>query len=55
MSRLGTTPGMACHVIANPRMIVEGDRATGEVTWVMIGRTADGGPTLAMLGRHEDV
>jgi uncharacterized protein (TIGR02246 family) len=44
------------HLVANPVIHVDGDRATAESTWCFITRRAeDDEPVLAMLGRYEDV
>jgi len=46
--------GHSYHVIANPFINLEGDRATSEVTWLVVARTPDGQPALTMIGRHID-
>ena len=46
--------GRVFHLIANPIVSLTGNRATSDVSWVMIGRLEDGRPTLAMFGRHRD-
>ncbi len=48
-------PGGSYHLITNPRITLDGDRATSEVMWSVITRGADGSPVLSMLGRHRDV
>lgn len=47
--------GNDLHVVANPDIRVEGDRATARSTWIYILRGEDGGPDLAKVGRYEDV
>ena len=43
------------HLVANPVIEVDGDRATAESTWAYITRDPDSGPELAMLGHYVDV
>jgi uncharacterized protein (TIGR02246 family) len=43
------------HLIANPVIDVDGDRATAESTWCFITRADDDEPVLSMLGRYDDV
>jgi uncharacterized protein (TIGR02246 family) len=47
--------GNDLHVVANPDITLEGDRATARSTWIYILRGEDGGPDLAKVGRYEDV
>ncbi len=47
--------GHSYHVICNPVIHLDGDRATTDVTWVVVTRTEAGTPELSMLGRHRDV
>jgi uncharacterized protein (TIGR02246 family) len=47
--------GSSFHVICNPVIHLDGDRATTDVTWVVVTRTESGTPALTMLGRHRDV
>jgi ketosteroid isomerase-like protein len=47
--------GNDLHVVANPDITLEGDRATARSTWIYILRGEDGGPDLAKVGRDEDV
>jgi len=46
--------GQSYHLIANPFVTLDGDRASSEVTWAVIVRRPDGQPGLTMLGRHLD-
>ena len=46
--------GKTYHVITNPMVQLDGDRATSEVMWTMIQTSATGTPEVAMLGRHLD-
>jgi ketosteroid isomerase-like protein len=43
------------HIIANPLIELDGDRATTDVAWVFFAKHADGRPAVAMLGRHRDL
>lgn len=47
--------GASYHLITNPMIELDGDRATSHVTWTVIQRDADGAPKLSMLGHHSDV
>ncbi len=42
------------HVITDPAIEIDGDRATGELTWALIARGADDRPNLEMLGHYRD-
>jgi len=42
------------HLVTNPVVRLDGDRATGEVLWTVIRPAADGRLEVAMFGRHED-
>ncbi len=46
--------GNDLHVVANPDIRVDGDRASARSTWIYILRDEDGGPDLAKVGRYED-
>lgn len=43
------------HVVANPSIELDGDRATAASTWVYVVREEDGNPRVAMLGHYDDV
>lgn len=47
--------GRSWHLITNPVIELEGDRATAEVMWTVVVRGEDGRAVLNMLGRHRDV
>jgi uncharacterized protein (TIGR02246 family) len=47
--------GSSYHIISSPRVSLDGDRATATVMWSVIGRSADGGAALTMVGHHADV
>jgi uncharacterized protein (TIGR02246 family) len=42
------------HLVTNPVIRLDGDRATGEVLWTVIRPDASGRLEVAMFGRHED-
>jgi|HubBroStandDraft_4_1064222.scaffolds.fasta_scaffold255025_2 hypothetical protein len=42
------------HLVANPRIELDGDRATGEVTWTVIARNGAGEASTTSHGRHLD-
>lgn len=46
--------GRSHHLITNPIVRLDGDRATSEVLWTVIRPDGDGKPVVAMLGRHHD-
>jgi uncharacterized protein (TIGR02246 family) len=47
--------GGSFHIICNPVIHLDGDRATTDVTWAVVTRTDSGDASLSMLGRHRDV
>ena len=46
--------GNSFHLITNPRVTLDGDRASAVVMWSVVQRDADHRPVLQMIGRHED-
>jgi uncharacterized protein (TIGR02246 family) len=46
--------GSLVHLITNPVINLDGDRATSDVMWTVVARGADGQPVLSMVGRHKD-
>lgn len=42
------------HLVAEPEIALHGDRATGDVTWALVGRGSADTPTLVLLGHYED-
>jgi uncharacterized protein (TIGR02246 family) len=42
------------HLVTNPVIHLDGDRATSEVLWTVIRPAADGTLEVAMFGRHHD-
>jgi hypothetical protein len=45
----------AFHVIGNPTIHVDGDRATSSVIWTYVSHDDDGYPFALQLGHYEDV
>jgi 3-phenylpropionate/cinnamic acid dioxygenase small subunit len=43
------------HVMANPVIDIDGDRATTQLMWVLLRRDAGDRPGIAVTGRYEDV
>jgi uncharacterized protein (TIGR02246 family) len=43
------------HLVANPVIDVDGDRAAAQSTWCFVTRAADDQPVLSMLGHYDDV
>jgi len=50
----GTGVGSLVHLITNPVINLDGDRATSDVMWTVVARGTDGQPVLSMIGRHQD-
>lgn len=48
-------PGDDFHLVANPDIHVDGDRATATSTWVFISRDGGDKPKVALLGHYTDV
>jgi uncharacterized protein (TIGR02246 family) len=53
-SLLTDAAGDDIHVVANPEIRVDGDRATARSTWIYVVRRADGGPDLCKVGHYDD-
>src|SRR5262245_27567827 len=43
------------HLVCNPVIQIDGDRATAQSTWVYVTRDDDDRPQLSLLGHYEDV
>ena len=53
-SLLTAVAGDDIHVVTNPEIRVDGDRATARSTWIYIVRADDGGPNLCKVGHYDD-
>jgi uncharacterized protein (TIGR02246 family) len=53
-SLLTAVAGDDLHIVVNPEISVEGDRATARSTWIYLVRGDDGEPTLSKVGHYED-
>ena len=42
------------HLLTEPEIELHGDRATGSVTWALVGRDDADAPVMRLLGRYED-
>jgi uncharacterized protein (TIGR02246 family) len=51
---LTATVGDDIHVVANPEITVDGDRAHARSTWIYVIRAEDGGPDLCKVGHYDD-
>ena len=53
----GTMPpgsAQSFHVISNPVVTLDGDRARTQVMWTVIQQDASGRPQVGMIGHHRD-
>lgn len=46
--------GSSFHIVSNPIIQLDGDRATSEVMWTVVTRDKQDHATVSMLGRHRD-
>jgi 3-phenylpropionate/cinnamic acid dioxygenase small subunit len=46
--------GSSFHIVSNPIIELDGDRATSEVMWTVVTRDKQDQATVSMLGRHRD-
>ncbi|MGH3160967.1 MAG: nuclear transport factor 2 family protein [Streptosporangiaceae bacterium] len=44
----------AWHLVTEPEVSLDGDRATGTVTWAWVGRGDAGTPVMRLLGHYQD-
>jgi uncharacterized protein (TIGR02246 family) len=52
---LTTEQGDDAHLVVNPSVHLDGDRATTHVTWVYVVRGPEDQPVLSKLGHYDDV
>jgi uncharacterized protein (TIGR02246 family) len=52
---MGAMAASNYHLVTNPTIILDGDRANSTVMWSVVDTGKDGAPALTMLGRHVDV
>jgi uncharacterized protein (TIGR02246 family) len=53
-SLLTAVAGDDLHIVANPEISIDGDRATSRSTWIYVVKGDDGEPTLCKVGHYED-
>jgi uncharacterized protein (TIGR02246 family) len=53
-SLLTAVAGDDLHIVVNPEISIDGDRATSRSTWIYIVKGDDGEPTLCKVGHYED-
>lgn len=50
----GSDRPTAWHLVTEPEIDLDGDRATGTVTWTWVGRGDAGTPVMRLLGHYDD-
>src|SRR5690349_13672119 len=50
----GSDGPTAWHLVTEPEISLDGDRATGTVTWTWVGRGDAGTPVMRLLGHYQD-
>jgi len=53
-SLLTSVAGDDLHIVVNPEIAIDGDRATARSTWIYLVRGAADEPTLSKVGHYED-
>jgi uncharacterized protein (TIGR02246 family) len=53
-SLLTAVAGDDLHIVVNPEISVDGDRAIARSTWIYLVRGDDGEPTLSKVGHYQD-
>jgi uncharacterized protein (TIGR02246 family) len=53
-SLLTVAAGDDLHIVVNPDIELDGDRATARSTWIYVVREDEGGPGLCKVGHYED-
>ena len=51
---LTAVAGDDMHIVCNPEITVDGDRAVARSTWLYVVRAQDGGPSLCKVGHYDD-
>lgn len=51
---LTAVAGDDVHIVVNPDIEIDGDRATARSTWIYVIRDDEGCPTLCKVGHYED-
>jgi ketosteroid isomerase-like protein len=51
---IGDQVGETYHIISSPTVEIDGDEATSNVMWTVVGSDDAGQPTVTMVGRHLD-
>jgi hypothetical protein len=54
LPRRAPGPQSSWHLLTDPVITVDGDRATGLLTWSWVGRGDGGAPVMRLLGTYED-
>ena len=53
-SLLTAVAGDDLHIVVNPDIEIDGDRASARSTWIYVVRDDEGGPSLCKVGHYED-
>jgi hypothetical protein len=51
---IGDSGQASWHLLTEPEIEVDGDRATGSVTWALVGRDGADAPVMRLLGHYDD-
>jgi ketosteroid isomerase-like protein len=50
----GRNAGASFHLIGNPQVSLDGDRASSRVAWAVVAGNESGQPYLSLFGHHKD-